>query len=128
MLGFLTPQFIENKQALGLEVVTFRVVAASVPGSPSASADAAANKAALPEGWKFAIVSKADSVFTFTLTQPSQRAVVIVGAHVLTADRITNESTTSSTAFTVETTNLSGVAADADFHVTILRFESKQVF
>jgi hypothetical protein len=129
-MGFLTDTAIESKQSTDPEIISFRVVAASAPASPSVNREAPANQAALPEGWNHALISKVASVFTFALARPSRRAVVVIGVQCLTANRIANLVTVapSGASFTVRTTDLAGAASDADFHVTILRFGSSRVF
>lgn len=129
-MGFLRPRWIEQKQDLGLILITFRVDASEVPAVASSKATDAANKAALPEGWNHAIINKpATGRFVFSLSTPSARDIVIVG-HCLegTAAGHTTVTGLGKTAFEIRSLNSGATLTDFDFFVTIGVFKTNKVY
>jgi hypothetical protein len=129
-MGFLRPRWIEQKQDLGLILITFRVDASEVPATASAKATDAANKAALPEGWNHAIVNKpATGRFVFSLSAPSARDIVIQGITIEgTTARLHGVTAIGKTGFEVQTYNSGGTLTDNDFFVTIGVFKTNKVY
>lgn len=126
-MGQLPLTQVGSRQSTDTEILGFRVVAASCPAANTAKFEDATNKAALPEGWNHAKVAKNSSVFVFTLRRNPGRTPVIV-CQPLTAARLCRVSAISATTFSVTTTDLAGVAADADFHVHAIVWPNNKVF
>jgi hypothetical protein len=126
-MGLLPLTNVGSRQSTDTEVLGFRVVAASCPAANTATFENATNKAALPEGWNHAKVAKNASVFVFTLRTKPGRTPVIT-CQVLTAARRATVTAISATTFTITTTDLAGVAADADFHVIAISWPNNKVF
>lgn len=118
-------QPIINRQSTNLEIICFRVDVSEVIVSPTA----ASNRAALPEGFDHAIVTKnATGEYIFTLTIPGLRSCAVVGVAPVGTSLVYHAATVSASAVQIHLLSPVGTPTDADFHVTLAVFRTKAVY